>query len=107
MMPAGPFRTALHRESVADLKKGLRLGLFQVESISAALDLIRGATVMGMRTIIRDLPPPGHAEQIAVMVLRGLGVPDLQAHEAIARELDLPRIGNSESPTIRHALPTR
>jgi len=86
MMSTGPhLGNAMHREFDADLKAGLAAGRFKFESLSAALDLVKGATLFGMRSMVRKMESPMHAGHIAAMALRGLGLNASEAR-AVAKE---------------------
>lgn len=74
-----PLATNLLR----DLRQGRREGGFRFGSEAAALDLVIGATLAGMRTAVEGRAKPGHDREIAQVVLRGLGV-DARAAERLA-----------------------
>ena len=69
---------------VADLRAGRRRRRFDYRSETAALDLLVGAVLAGMRTVLERRAGVEHAADVAALVLRGLGVPAAEA-DAIAR----------------------
>jgi hypothetical protein len=73
----------LTRNVLGDLRAGLRRGRFRYESEAAALDLVLGTTLAGMRTVLEGRARPGHDEGVARVILRGLGL-DARAVERAA-----------------------
>lgn len=69
---------------LADLRAGKRRGRFRYRSETAALDLIQGAVLAGMRSVLEGRAGPEHPAGVAVLVLRGLGV-DADEAELLAR----------------------
>jgi len=69
---------------LADLRAGRRRRRFDYRSEAAALDLLVGAVLAGMRTVLERRAGEQHAADVAALVLRGLGVPAAEA-DAIAR----------------------
>lgn len=67
-----------------DLRRGRREGAFAFGSEAAALDLVIGATLAGMRTAVEGRAKAGHDREIAQVILRGLGV-DARSAERLAR----------------------
>jgi AcrR family transcriptional regulator len=67
-----------------DLRAGKRRGRFRYRSERAALDLLQGAVLAGIRSVIEGKAGREHASAIAALVLRGLGV-DADEAEALAR----------------------
>lgn len=82
---AAPLGPAMRANLTKDLADGIVAGRFAVPSMQAAQDLVLGAGIMGMRSVLQGDAGPGHAEAVAQMVLRALGVPD--AEEVSARPL--------------------
>ncbi|MBS0520563.1 MAG: TetR/AcrR family transcriptional regulator [Proteobacteria bacterium] len=70
----------------ADVRRGVRQKEIEIESETAALDLVCGSVMQGMRSIALGLAPPRHGTAITAMVLRGLGVPAEPARK-IARKV--------------------
>ena len=99
MLPVAPLRDAIHKELIADLERGVARDQFQIGSVPAALDLIRGSTVMGMRTMVRESEPLGHAEHVAMLVLRGLGMSHQLAESAAHRAFETPGVAGTKSST--------
>jgi AcrR family transcriptional regulator len=69
---------------LADLRAGRRAGRFTYRSETAAVDLLSGAVLAGMRTMLEGRAREEHAAQVVALVLRGLGV-EAEEAEAIAR----------------------
>jgi AcrR family transcriptional regulator len=80
--PGLPTRTAA--PVLADLRAGRRRGRFRFTSESAAVDLLQGAVLAAMRTILEGRAGEEHAADVAALILRGLGVEAGEA-DAIAR----------------------
>jgi AcrR family transcriptional regulator len=76
---AGP---ALH-----DLRLGRRQGRFTYPNEVAALDLITGTVVAGMRSVLEGRAGAEHPALVAGLVLRGLGVSAAEADALIKRPL--------------------
>lgn len=70
-----------------DLRSGRRRGRFSIPSEAAGLDLVQGAVLAGMRTVLEGRAAAEHATAVAALVLRGLGVPDAEAAKIAARDL--------------------
>jgi AcrR family transcriptional regulator len=68
----------------ADLRAGRRRRRFRYASETAALDLVQGAVLAGMRSILEQRASEEHAAAVAGLVLQGLGVDGNEA-DAIAR----------------------
>jgi len=88
---------------LADLRAGRRRGRFAFPSEAAALDLIGGAVLAGMRTVLERRAAEEHAGHVAALVLRGLGVAAAEADEIVRRPLPHPSDG--ASPSGRSARP--
>jgi AcrR family transcriptional regulator len=73
---AAPLGPAMRANLEKDLTDGIATGRFVVPSMEAAHDLVLGAGIMGMRTVLRGEAGATHAETVAQMVLQALGVPD-------------------------------
>lgn len=81
MMATGPYLgNAMHEEFAADLKAGLKAGRFRFRSLTAALDVVKGSTLFGMRSIAKGLNEPDLADSVTAIVLQGLGI---EADEAL------------------------
>ena len=66
-----------------DLRRGKRSGRLRYRSEGAAIDLVQGAVLAGMRTVLERRAGVEHAGAVAALVLRGLGV-DPDEADAIA-----------------------
>ena len=103
MMATGPYLgNAMHEEFAADLKAGLKAGRFRFRSLTAALDLVKGSTLFGMRSMAKGLNEPDLADEITSLVLQGLGVPANSA-------LEIGQFGSpaSNAPVLAEARTTR
>lgn len=85
---AAPLGTRMTRALGRDLNDRLTTGRFRAASFQAAADIVLGAGIMGMRTVLRGDAPPAHAEGVALAVLRAFAVED--AEEVAHRPLPLP-----------------
>lgn len=70
-----------------ELRKGFRSGEFTVDSEAAALDLVIGATMEGMRSIAHGASRKGHAAQVTAAILRSLGVSPAKARQIATKPL--------------------
>jgi AcrR family transcriptional regulator len=68
---------------VNDLRAGRRRRRFRYKSERAAVDLVRGAVLASMRTVLERCAGAEHADDVAALIHRGLGV-DADAADAIA-----------------------
>jgi AcrR family transcriptional regulator len=85
---AAPMGTSMRDYLMADVTDGMASGRFRAHSAQAACDAILGLGMMGMRSVLRNEAPAGHAEHIAEMALRALAVPD--AEDVAHRPFELP-----------------
>ena len=83
------FRKTITGFVATELRKGRRSGEFTVDSEAAALDLVIGATMEGMRNIALGTARKGHAAQVTTAILRSLGVPLEKARRAASQPLPL------------------
>jgi AcrR family transcriptional regulator len=72
-------------KTLGNLRRGLKAGTFRYESEAAALDLVFGTTLAGMRTVLDGRAGQGHDRHIAYTVLRGLGATRSEAERLVAR----------------------
>jgi AcrR family transcriptional regulator len=72
---------------LADVRAGRRRGRFTFRSEAAAVDLLQGAVLAGMRTVLEGRAGEEHASAVASLVLRGLGIPSKEADEIATRPL--------------------
>jgi AcrR family transcriptional regulator len=80
---AAPLSETIERGLMSDLEAGIRLERFRVDSVQASVDLVLGTSLMAMRTILEGHTEPNYPEQITKLILKSLGVIDVEA-EAIA-----------------------
>ncbi len=76
---AAPLSETIERGLMTDLEAGIRLKRFQVESVQAAIDLVLGTALMAMRTILEGHTEANYPEQITKLILKSLGVADVEA----------------------------
>jgi AcrR family transcriptional regulator len=84
---SAPLSATIQKCLTTDLDMGISLGRFQVEDRQAARDLILGTSLMAMRTILSGHADPNYPEQIAKLILKTLGVNNLEAHSIAFRVL--------------------
>lgn len=72
---------------LADLRAGRRARRLHYPSEAAALDLVQGAVLAGMRTVLEGRAGAEHAVAVATLVLRGLGLDPADAATIAARPL--------------------
>jgi AcrR family transcriptional regulator len=82
---AAPLGPAMRANLEKDLSDGVASGRFVVPSMQAAQDLVLGAGIMAMRSVLQGDAEAGHAEAVARLVLQALGVAD--AAEVATRPL--------------------
>jgi hypothetical protein len=75
----------MRADLATDIADGIATGRFEVASPQVGYDVVLGAGLMGMRSVLRGEAAPGHAEAVARTLLLGLGVAD--AAEVAARSL--------------------
>lgn len=64
----------VRKRVIKDLKRGLDSGLFRFPSIEAALDLVIGTVLQGMQALIEHRGRRNFGDEVARIVLQGLGV---------------------------------
>ena len=72
---------------LVDLRAGRRRGRFVLPSEHAAVDLVQGTVLAGMRTVLEGRAAAEHAASVAFLVLRGLGLDAGEAEEIVRRPL--------------------
>ena len=70
-----------------DLRLGRRRGRFTYRSETAALDLVTGTVLAGMRSVLESRAGEEHPALIAGLVLRGLGLPAAEADDLVRSPL--------------------
>jgi AcrR family transcriptional regulator len=83
------FRKTITSFVQTELRQGLRRKEFSVASEAAALDLIIGSTIEGMRRIALGRAHKQHAAAVTVSILRGLGVAPARAQQISIKPLPL------------------
>jgi AcrR family transcriptional regulator len=76
---AAPLSETIERGVMSDLAEGIRLRRFEVDCEQAAIDLILGTGLMAMRSILAGDTPPDYPERVTKLILKTLGVNDLEA----------------------------
>lgn len=71
----------------ADLLMGIRQKRFHVASKEAAMDLITGTNMAGMRSLLGGSASRSHISAVAASILRGLGMEPEEADEVARRPL--------------------
>jgi AcrR family transcriptional regulator len=89
----GPLNDHMRRHARGDIKKGVDEGRFQIDSISAALDLGLGMAAMVIRSILGKRVPADYSRTAVGMYLRSLGVDAKEARRIAAMPLPLLRAG--------------
>ncbi|MCA3280663.1 MAG: TetR/AcrR family transcriptional regulator [Roseomonas sp.] len=84
---AAPLGTTMRSNLTRDLTEGTAIGRFRLTSVAAAQDLVLGAGLMGMRSVLVGDVKAEHAECVAQAILMALGVAD--AADVVARPLPL------------------
>ncbi|VVP78760.1 hypothetical protein PS918_02081 [Pseudomonas fluorescens] len=71
---------------LADLEAGCHAGLLDLPSMQAGVDALIGATLEGVRSMNQRKvdDPQAYIDAVILMVLRGFGVGNTAAHEAVA-----------------------
>ena len=72
---------------LADLRAGRRNKRFRYTDEAAALDLVLGSVLAGIRSVIDGRAKETHAAVLVAHILRGLGVPLNEAQKIVARQL--------------------
>lgn len=85
-------REIIRERIVAD---GLRRRRFRLPSTRAIGDLITGTTTTALRSILEGRLPFGAVDEVAELVLRGLGVPFDEAHAIATRPI--PKLRSAEA----------
>jgi AcrR family transcriptional regulator len=83
------FRKTIGGFVRTELRRGLRRKEFTVVGEAAALDLVIGTTMEGMRRIALGTVGPQHAGAVTATILRGLGVSPAKARTLATRPLPL------------------
>ncbi|MDM0037146.1 TetR/AcrR family transcriptional regulator [Variovorax sp. J22P271] len=73
--------------ALADLRLGVRQKAFRIPNETAAMDLINGSVSQAMRTVAHGAAPAHHGRDVAVCVLRGLGMDWAEAKAMAHRPL--------------------
>jgi AcrR family transcriptional regulator len=85
------------RAVLADLRAGRRRGRFRIGSEAAAVDLVQGAVLAAMRTVLEGRAGERHATVVAALVLRGLGVEATEADDIARRPLPVSDVEHASS----------
>jgi AcrR family transcriptional regulator len=84
------FGAATYRYAMETMQAGVDSGDFTIPSVRHGLDLLTGASLMAMNSLLRDEVGVEYIEEIALLILLGLGISRVRA-EALVR-LPLPAL---------------
>jgi TetR/AcrR family transcriptional regulator, ethionamide resistance regulator len=88
-----------------DLRLGMRVGQFERTHLDVALNLIAGSLIGAVHTITSTSVPNNYPDQMAVCVLKGLGVKSKEVQRIVALKLASPRLaGDSIFSTVTESL---
>jgi AcrR family transcriptional regulator len=91
---------------LADLRLGVKQKAFRIPSEAAAMDMINGTVSQAMRSVALGLAPANHGRDVAICVLRGLGMDAAAAKEVAHRPLPpFPPVGGAPEPVAAKARP--
>ena len=85
----GPLNDRMRRHARNDIKRGVDKGRFQIDSISATLDLGLGMAAMVIRSILAKRVPADYARTAVAMFMRSLGIESEEARRLAAMPLPL------------------
>ena len=77
----------VEKQLAADLRDGMRLGKFQVPGLAVARDLVVGTIREAMSRMMDGRVPRGYTDDVARLILRGLGVDARIAGRLLAKAL--------------------
>jgi AcrR family transcriptional regulator len=84
---SGGFSKRVAAPVLADLRAGRRRKRFRYSDETAALDLVLGSVLAGIRSVIDGRAKEEHAASLVAHILRGLGVPLNEAEKIVAKPL--------------------
>jgi AcrR family transcriptional regulator len=88
----GPiFGDETARYGLEAISEGMITEQFNAPSAQIAYDLMHGATLAGMITLLRSQQPDDYPEQLVALIMRGLGVSDTLIARCISLELPDPQ----------------
>ncbi len=79
---------------VRDIKLGIRTGSFDRMNLDVATNIMAGSLIGAIHTVSTTPAPSNYPEQMAVGVLRGLGVSHQETQRIIAIKLPSPKLGS-------------
>jgi AcrR family transcriptional regulator len=85
----GPLNEHMRRHARSEIKKGVKRGRFQVDSIHAALDLALGTAAMVIRSILTKHAPANYSRTAVAMVMQSLGIDAVEARRIAAMPLPI------------------
>lgn len=85
----GPLNDRMRRHARSDIKRGVDMGRFEIDSISATLDLGLGMAAMVIRSILAKRVPADYARTAVAMFMRSLGIEAGEARRIAAMPLPL------------------
>ena len=94
--------SGLMRQIRSDLNRGVKAGVFSIDDLDVALDLIIGTKVEGIRHLISFGPSRTYIEMMTGMILRSLGVAPMDANGFVQAASDrLHEMGPAQLPWWR------
>jgi hypothetical protein len=93
----------LHGYLPRHISSGAHTARFADAGTETATDLIAGTTLAAAVRIARGTAPSGYAEQVAVAILKGLGVPAAQARRLC--RIELPPVQPAAGSLLARARP--
>jgi TetR/AcrR family transcriptional regulator, ethionamide resistance regulator len=90
-----------------DIRLGMRLGQFERTHLDVALNLVAGSLIGAVHTVSSSSVSSNYPDQMAICILRGLGVKTKEAQRIIAIKLASPRLASdSIFSTVNESLNT-
>ncbi len=77
-----------------DLRLGMRVGHFERNPLDLALNLVAGSLIGAIHTITTSPVQASYADQMAVCILQGLGVPSKEAKRIVSIKLSSPQMAS-------------
>jgi AcrR family transcriptional regulator len=87
-----PSDQAMEGGVIADLRAGVQVDRFQIDSFEAAIALTLGTGLMAARSILAGQTERDYPEQIAKIILKSLGIADAEAQAIAFKNLEPFRI---------------
>ena len=81
------FGMETYLQAEQTVREGIAQGVFTLSDSRLGRDLIMGATLSAIVTLLREQPGPDFSRAIAQRILVALGVPDNRARQIVAQQL--------------------